>query len=212
METSVIILAATAEPTSWNSDMPRHLVRIGAETLMGRTLRQLGELGHEATVMTDIPEVQEVVPCWIDPENRRWIVSTILSSREAWSDRVIILPGDTVWDIYVLGFILGHNHTKLPTFYGDSKEIHAIAFLREHFGKIERALGGTERVFNRDGGWCWLSHFYRVFCGRDIYDYEMKGKWEHWRTIRTLHTPSKSCVTDFDTIEEYREWFEVRHV
>ena len=203
-ETAVIILAATPEPNSWNSDEPRHLVNIHGEPLILRTLRQLSEMGYDATVITDKPEVQAVVPRYLEPENRRWIVSTILSSREAWRDRVVILPGDVVWDIYILGFILGCNN--YPAFYGDAKEILAMTWLRGHFERVVSVLEGVGRTFDRDGGWCWLWHFYRVLCGRDIYDNDMHGEWEDFRVIRTMHTPARSCTTDLDTIEEYHEW------
>jgi len=209
-ETAVIILAATPEPSSWNSDTPRHLLNIGGEPLILRTIRQLDEMGYKATVVTDKPEVKEIVPRWQDPRNHRWIVSTILSSRSLWKDRTVILPGDVVWDIYILGFVLGCN--EYPQFYGDAKEIHAVTFRQEHFTQVESALTETEIIFDQDGGWCWLWHFYRVLTGRDIYDDDMYGEWKHWRTIRTLHTPAKSCITDFDTIEEYYEWFKVPHV
>lgn len=211
MNTSVVILAATPRPASWDGDTPRHLLNIGGELLILRTIRQLKQLGYDnVTVMTDKPEVQEIVPKYMVPENSRWIVSTILSSRELWDDRTVILPGDTVWDIYVLGLTLACN--RFPMFYGDAKEIHAVVFLREHFEQIEQALKETERIFYRDGGWCWLAHFYRVFTGRNIHDGEMKGEWTNWWTIRTMHTPSRSCTTDFDTMEDYQEWFRLPHV
>lgn len=206
MNTAILILAATNFRIDY--EPCRHLLDINGEPLLLRTLRQLEELGYDATVITEKPEVWEVIPdhCY-KPANHRWIVSTMLSTRELWREKTIILMGDVVWDLYVLGLILGFQ--KLPAFFGNYPGIHAIGMAEEHFDKFETALKKVERHFNPKGagGRCWPIHLYRVFCDKGINDNQRKWpSWPYWFTIRTMKTAHKSCVTDFDTFRRYEEW------
>lgn len=177
MNTAVLVLAATSSHTGWKHATCRHLVDIGGEPLLVRTLRQLAELGHDATVVTNKPEIRAAIPNCFVPEDHTWLVSTILSARELWDDKTIVLMGDAVWDLRTLDAIMSHE--EFPVFYGSHNEIHALAWLREHFGRFEANLRGTEVYMRADPDpVCYLKHFYAMFCNKDWGDGRTLKKWE----------------------------------
>jgi len=203
--TVVLILAATNYHSRWDAEKSRHLVGVDGEPLLVRTVRQLSEMGHDAIVVTDKPEIRMVIPNCFVPQNYKWIVSTMLSTRELWDDRTIVLSGDVVWDGYALGLILNFEH--FPVFFGYGNEIFAITWLREHFEKVETALEKTEAFVRiHSGRGCYLNHFYAAFHGKNI-ERERKPKDRLIRLDWVTIPPDKSCVIDFDTKGRYEKWY-----
>lgn len=200
MNTAILILAATNHHIGWNRKGCRHLVDIDGEPLLVRTLRQLAELGYNATVVTDKPEIRAVVLNCFVPEDYTWIVSTILSTRELWDDRTIVLMGDVVWDLYTLGLVLGIK--RFPKFCGSGHEIHAITWLREHFERFEAVLRATEVYANaRPSEACYPKHFYILFCNKDLHEDRNLGEWEkkpYWCIV--------DPILEVDKWEVYKKW------
>lgn len=133
MKTSVLILAAGPYRKGWTKEAPKQMTLITGEPLVLRTLRQLKECGHDenVTVITHNEVIQAAVPRFLIPLKKRFWHETLSSASALWSDRTIVLDGDTVYSDVVLSQILAPQLGNM--FYGEFKNfpythIHAISF------------------------------------------------------------------------------------
>ncbi len=68
----------------WKGERSRHLLPIADEPLVMRTQRICSEFGQPATIVTDVPQVQEVAQRYFNPGRNRWIYDTIRNTEELW--------------------------------------------------------------------------------------------------------------------------------
>lgn len=97
-----ILILAAGKLKMWAGDQSRHLVSIAGEPLLVRTLRELAERGHDATVVTDDLEIIEMIPGCFVPEEASAVWCTMLSTKELWRGKVLVMLGDVFYrdDMY----------------------------------------------------------------------------------------------------------------
>jgi hypothetical protein len=114
MKTKILILAA-GPSVQWKHERSRHLLPIADEPLVLRTSRICSEFGYPATIVTDVPQVQEAVVRYFDPGPNKWIYDTIRNTQELWTDRTILLAGDTLFYESTIYEFLKYEDTCLWT-------------------------------------------------------------------------------------------------
>ena len=129
MKTSVLILAAGPYRHGWTEDAPKHLALIAGEPLILRTLRQLKERGYdeEVVVVTHNKAIQAVVPRYFEPAKFYWRSETLLSTRELWGERTIVLHGDAVFSSRFMDALVAAPEPFM--FIGIGNLLHTEAFV-----------------------------------------------------------------------------------
>lgn len=196
--TGVYLLAAEQLFKKWRGERQRHLVAIAGEPLIKRTLRQLEALGHDAKVVTAIPELRAALSSEqvLVPENsERWL-DTFLSTRVSWGeyDEIAILMGDVVWSDEKLKWMMDHDGS--PMFFGAPVGVfHSITFVRRDFGlMLEKASAVTRQL--RTGA-CYLAQF----CPGLRDPGPERGKCPHYVRLRGDH-----ITTDIDRYPGYLKY------
>jgi len=114
MHTKILILAS-GPSVQWKGERSRHLLPIADEPLVMRTARICSEFGHPATIVTDVPQVQEVAQRYFHPGTNKWIYDTIRNTEELWARRTIILAGDVLFYDETIHELLKYKRTCLWT-------------------------------------------------------------------------------------------------
>ena len=94
--TSAIILNAGLG-TKWGNYMnvPKQLINIGGETILGRTVRMVRQMGINDISSVTHNERLVVRGCrFYKPKSYKWAVETLLSSSELWTEWTLVLLGD----------------------------------------------------------------------------------------------------------------------
>jgi hypothetical protein len=172
------------------------LIPIAGTPLIVRAVEQVRYLSrHEPIVLTHWPEVQEIVPLYLEPEHHGGYVETFMSAREVWkvADRTVVLNGDMVWHPNVLEFILSHRGS--PALYGDSQgQIYAWAFNVVDVVDIVYAALYSERTRRSYS----QVHFFRLLCG--VSQLKEAGYF--------YAVPEGTYTRDFDIPKDYESWLE----
>ncbi len=142
---TVLILAA-GEQARWEADLPKQLLRIKKETVIGRIQRQVKDRGHSAYVITHHPTITAYVQRVIRPRARRWIAETLRSTEYMWTKRVIVLLGDVLYSKALMDEIIAYNGDL--RFWGNLQEIYALSFndemVTQLFTAIDKAIHHAE--------------------------------------------------------------------
>lgn len=147
----VVLIMASHSGRRWKGKPPKHLIRIAGEKLILRTIRQLRKRGAFPIVVTHLPYIQEIVPKFFVPEERRWYAETLLSTRELWRDKVVVLQGDVVYTNAVMNEILnGAYQLCLYRFSATKEGIHGLVFHGKHSESVATALGTIVTNAERD--------------------------------------------------------------
>lgn len=136
MKYRVFILAAGSSKR-WTGPVQKQLVSIGGISLITRTIDQVRDIfGVEPYIVTTDPEIALYGLERHVPVNYGYVIETLFSTMELWSDRVIVLLGDTYYTNYVL--LQLREDSRPIVFYGRLLEIYAISF-NDYLG-MSRAL------------------------------------------------------------------------
>lgn len=155
---TVLILAADGGYDGWEGDVPRQLVPIAGEPLLVRVIRELGERGQRTTVVTDVPEIIATGYDYFSPSQTDTIFHTLLSTRELWQGRVLVLLGDVFYTDEFYDLMFGYDGP--PTCF-DSFALLINENDYEHAVEVFQVLAASpgEAFFNR----LWLDgHFPKV--------------------------------------------------
>lgn len=90
------LIFAAGSGKRWPSETPKQLVEVEGEIVIDRTIRQLKERGVDCWVVTRDPRLERPGTKAFTPTLCRWLVETILATKEIWRDDMILLLGD-VW-------------------------------------------------------------------------------------------------------------------
>jgi len=161
MTTCLILAAGEAERHNGGN---KPLLEVNGETLLNRTWR-LCE-GHKRWVVTHrsdlVPLQDSECPEWtgFSPSARRWVVETLLSSFDIWSnlDETVVLLGDVFYTESAMEKIF---ETKTTAAFGKGCEVHALRIQTEDYGKVvnglRRSISDAEaRPRTRGAGKLWL--------------------------------------------------------
>lgn len=182
MSTLVLILAAGPmghDHYSWRIPVPRHLMPIGGEPLIRRTLRLVRRRGFDAVVVTDEPHIKAVVKHTFAPTEDYLLWDTMLSTRKLWdeADRTVFLQGDHILYDDVMETIFAAQETsKFDCSFGPP----AVVIIKEDYDLIE---GELRRLKERDAihqdcmqG---LGHCKKIYLTRDgMHDLDNSVVWE----------------------------------
>ena len=150
------IIMADGKGTRWNNyhNIPKHLIEIGGETLLARTVRLLRENDARADIVITSHDPRYEVPGArrYEPQNNHLEIDRF--TEELIADDVCFLYGDTFYSESVIQKIADTPEEKL-LFFGNERSIVAIkvadgALFRQHVdrvralflaGKIEKCIG-----------------------------------------------------------------------
>ncbi len=150
------IIMADGKGTRWNNyhNIPKHLIEIGGETLLARTVRLLRENDARADIVITSHDPRYEVPGArrYEPQNNHLEIDRF--TEELIADDVCFLYGDTFYSESVIQKIADTPAEKL-LFFGNERSIVAIkvadgALFRQHVdrvralflaGKIEKCIG-----------------------------------------------------------------------
>ena len=150
------IIMADGKGTRWNNyhNIPKHLIEIGGETLLARTVRLLRENDARADIVITSHDPRYEVPGArrYEPQNNHLEIDRF--TEELIADDVCFLYGDTFYSESVIQKIADTPAEKL-LFFGNERSIVAIkvadgALVRQHVdrvralflaGKIEKCIG-----------------------------------------------------------------------
>jgi hypothetical protein len=204
MTTRCIIICA-GEATRWDNylDVPKHLIEIGGETILQRTVRLLNKYeGLDIFVVGKNDDDRYKIPgstyyeADLNPENVD--ADKFLSSQSLWNEdgRTIVFYGDVWFTEEAIDTIIMHTGTDWVLFSND-KECFAQSFYPEHIEEHRNALyrirdDFKSGVIKRCGGW----EHYRAMTGTPLDKHEFRG-----RNIKIY-----DLTDDFDFPWEYDEW------
>lgn len=150
---AVAILAA-GEARRMNG-IRKQLLSIGAMTIIERIIEQSRARGIEPFVIANDEEILVTGKSWMKPTDSSVVCKTFISTSPIWTDRTIILLGDTIYSPAAMNTIFApHKDVRV---FGDTWEIFAVSFDYRSRHKVLRALEkGSTRGLGK------LRFFYRA--------------------------------------------------
>ena len=140
MKTVALILAAGPYRRGWKEQRPKQLALIENQPLILRTLGQLQERGlDDVVVITHNKKIKEATPRHFEPKANRWWTETLLSTQELWSDRTMIVNGDTVYSNEAMNMLA--EESRPLTFIGDMAKVHVelLVFTKDRHDLVVHA-------------------------------------------------------------------------
>ena len=115
--TRVILLCAGRQRRFEGWDMPKQLLQVHGEPVLDRTIRQLRENGlNDIIVAAHDPRLKRSETAFFSPPRHRWLAETLLSTRELWHGRTILLLGDVLFSDSAIASIIKDEGS--PRFIG----------------------------------------------------------------------------------------------
>lgn len=144
---TMIIIVATGKPSSFYG-IPKQLLEIRKETLLGRTIRQCDKRGYSPIITTDNDIAGEVIADFFVPGRYdNGICGLTLSTCGLWRERTIILFGDVVYSKDVMDSIIRYEG-NMCTFV-DSNNLLALCFSNDEVAEyVKNVL--SNNVLDRD--------------------------------------------------------------
>jgi len=187
-------------------DGPKQMARIAGESLLGRMVRQLHDLGYfDITIVASDPRIAHPDCTWFRPKLCRWTVETLLSTCHLWCAANLVLLGDVYFTEQAMQQIARCNRPLAvfgrpgPSRFTGSKwaEIFAVRIGKDCKAVIRQALTRAVRDATRGGrGKLW--ELYRVLTHQDL---------RHKRLTIFNHVFEviDDLTDDIDTISEWRQ-------
>ncbi len=206
----IVLILAAGEQTRWGDNgRPKQLVDIGGEPLLVRLVRQCRERGHEPVVVTHDDRLK-LSQRTFAPAARRWVVETLLFTRELWEPRTVVLLGDVVFTEEAIDKVLACR-SPMQVFgrkelrwrlVGRYYEIFALSFDRACHQRIGWTLDKSiEEALRRPGPLAGkLRTFYEVYCGLDL------GSFQHEDEV---FYPIEDWTEDIDAPEDYQQFVDM---
>jgi hypothetical protein len=203
--TRVLILCA-GDGTRWGEylGVPKQLMAINGEALLARTIRLARANGyHDIQIITHDERLHMDGAGVFRPARNRWTVETLLSTRELWTDRTLVLLGDVFFTKRAMRRISRgesgihiYGRPDKSAYYSCSwGEIFALSFgKRNRETLIAHANHALKDAENGGRGLIW--EFYRSLCGFPFNEHIVEDK--IFRIIDDL-------TDDFDSPEQYEE-------
>jgi hypothetical protein len=200
-----ILILAGGDCEGWWGD--RHLLPIAGEPLLARSVRLMRWRGYEPIMIANKPEILEMANSYFEPDDDKYILSTILSTQLLWDDRTIILFGDIIWSGTSLDTVL--KDTQNLRFYpGYPAGVLGFSFDKEWQSEVKRQATHIidDPRFDspkRDGRRL-VGHLHRAMCGFDVMDMASPREIDHPHQLKVRD----SYTRDVDSPEAYRLFLE----
>lgn len=185
MADTVLILAA-GEHKRFGKKC-KHLMPVGNETVIARTVRMCEERDHTPVVVTHRACIAEVALNVHAPAAHDTLLDTIQSTRELWRGRVALLLGDVVFSDLALDTALNPPH--VPAVVGDTTENFALTFDPEHYADV---LRWAEEGKAGGGSKLW-----------DLYEAMVGTVTNRYIVVSPPYVVVDDWTTDIDTMHEY---------
>lgn len=192
------VIMADGKGTRWNNYMgvPKHLVMIDGEPIIGRTVRLLGQAAEELGIDAEIIVTSHDSRYEFEgakrhePQNNNYEIDRF--TEELIEDNMCFLYGDTIYSDEVIRDIMKADTDDL-LFFGNDKSIVAVriadaAAFRRHFDNVKRLY--LDGRISKCKGW----QIYQSVTGQDFEKKPVPGD----RFIRVNEN-----TTDINTPEEY---------
>jgi hypothetical protein len=210
----ISLIMAAGDNTRWNGRIPKQLAEIGGQPLIQRTYRQASLYRGSPIIVTHNPAIKALELNCFEPQFRRWIVETLLSTRQLWQERTAVLLGDVIYSDYTMRLLLA-NRDPLAV-YGFKWEIVGLSFDSEAWGDVILALENAKHNAEKGGrGKLW--EFYRSYCHipleatdyvecsvfNEVEDYtnDIDSMQEYWLFLQNNPWAGKKEMTDI--VREY---------
>ncbi len=185
--------------------IPKPLILLNKESILGRTLRLLKKQKvspENITIVATDPILKQPGYNFFEPESSRWFVETLISTESLWDEQTVVLMGDVFYTPEALKTILNPTTASLQ-FYGRAGkslfshkahgELFGITFSKNEGALIhEHAQKVIKAAKSMGHGKAW--QFYRSIAG-----FELDQK----KTEKKYFVEIDDFTDDFDTPEEY---------
>ncbi len=183
--------------------IPKPLILLNKESILGRTLRLLKKLKViDITIVATDPILKQPNCDYFEPASSRWFVETLISTEALWQEKTVVLMGDVFYTQEALKTIL-NTESKTMKFYGRPGkslfshkahgELFGISFPKSDSALIhEHAQKVIKAAKSMGHGKAW--QFYRSIAG-----FELDEK----KTEENYFVEIDDFTDDFDTPEEY---------
>lgn len=140
-ELTVLILSA-GKSRRWDGVL-KQLLMIDGESILARQVRQVKARSEcEITVVTHQPEIASIAYAEdvkaFDPDARGCTCESLLSARDLWGERTLVLLGDVVYSWYAMSVIF--SNIEDAAFFGNEAEIYAVVFDKSEHKDIGQLL------------------------------------------------------------------------
>jgi len=183
--------------------IPKPLILLNKESILGRTLRLLKKQKvKDITIVATDPILKQQGYDFFEPQASRWFVETLISTEKLWDEHTVVLMGDVFYTPEALKTILSPNNSSIK-FYGRAGkslfshkahgELFGISFSKNDSALIhEHAQKVIKAAKSMGHGKAW--QFYRSIAG-----FELDQK----KTEEKYFVEIDDFTDDFDTPEEY---------
>lgn len=176
----------------YRNNVPKQLLIVNGETIMGRQIRQARKHYLEPIVVTRHPAIKAINENWFEPERWTSILDSVMSTRKLWRSRSIFLLGDVYYSEKVFRDMMT---SPLPLrFWISGSEIFGFAFdISESEGVAKACEYCVSQVPDAR-----LWHLYRRLEDLDIHAHVI-----HWNRI--VGEMIGDETQDVDSLEQYQD-------
>jgi len=194
---SLILIPAAGRQRRWKSTLPKQLVTVNGETLLDRHLRMFQPYTGDFLILADDSLICDTFDTYL-PRDHRYLCETLVNTRHLWSQRTIILLGDTILSPEITRVIA--TDRRPCAFWGNWSDILAISVYEEEANALTLAMWSAVRHAQLEEGKGKLWQAYRAYCGFEL-DTHTHDNWG-------VFVDTMDWSRDFDTVEEYTNWIE----
>lgn len=131
MADRIVLILAAGEGQRWNGVEVKQLVRVGRDTLIGRTVKMCQDRGVTPIIVSHRPELYADYAPVIAPLEHEETVVSLWASRALWppGGRIVVLLGDVYYSEACLDGLL--KEERPCQFHGSSHEIFGVSFAHQ---------------------------------------------------------------------------------
>ena len=185
VDKNVVIILAGGRGQRWEGKTQKQLIKISGEPLIKRTQRQVKRFNWEPIVATSRDDIRNECERTIEPDVG-CIAKGLVSCRECWGEKTVVLHGDVVFtDSAIQSILMCESHVR---FFGRNKDVFGLFF--DRFGGEELYLI-LPRLIN---------YAVRGECEGNLHDLYTA----YYQDI--IFKKIDDWTQDFDTVEEYEKF------
>lgn len=197
----------------WTGPVPKQLVEVDGEPLLYRTVRQLGARGVECTIVATDPQFTVPKAKMFSPQDTRWLVESILSTRDLWAGDMLVVLGDVVFTEAAMDTITSargmhwYGRADRSPITGGCGEVFAMSFDPDTASRFAEGMQVGLNMALDSGE------------GRDRAGSPMGSVWQPYRHLESLplgvHSINRSgdvwvevsdFTDDYDSYDHYLNW------
>ena len=193
------LIYAAGKGSRWHGDLPKQLVEVEGESILGRQLRQFKAHRIEPYVVANDPQIVAATkagggtPVSVDMATARWVAETMLRTQDMWAGSMIGTFGDVWFSDYAMEIIATSSGLKCFGRRAQSvmtlgpAEIWAFGWEPEHNARMreslqvavdaaEVALGDRDPGGTPHGG-AWPAYRHMAGVPLETHGFDKEGIW-----------------------------------